>query len=467
MNTKIKFGTDGWRAIIDQEFTIQNVKRVAIATAIWINKNSLKPKIVIGHDCRRNGSIYAETAAATFASKGLHVLYHQGFATTPMISLATHQLDCSVGIIITASHNPPSYNGYKIKLQYGGPALQQDIQAIESLIPDDIEDIIDDYDQLLLEQKISIVNIEDLYYSHITSHFDISNLTSKLRIAYDAMYGSGQYIARRLFPDAHFLHCVHDDTFQGIAPEPLARNLSDLQSLLAEKGNIDLAIITDGDADRIAFYDDKQRFVDAHHIILLCIYFQKVIARAEGDVVIAFSCSERIKKLCDYYNIPYTVTPIGFKYICEKMLQNKVLLGGEESGGIAVSGHIPERDGIWISLILLSLMKNLGKKLSQIIEEDIYAITGPIHYERWDLHISDTQKTNIMIACKEDKYKSFGNYTIQRIEKIDGYKYHLSDSAWIMLRLSGTEPILRIYAETSNESDTKAILQATRDAVLA
>ena len=462
----IKFGTDGWRAIIADEFTVINVRRVAQATALWVlEQNKNNPQIVIGYDCRFAGELFAKEASRIFCAHGILVHFAPTYSTTPIISFAAQRLSCEAGIIITASHNPPSYNGYKVKATYGGPALVEDIKKIESLIPDAETAVPQNFEYYLEQGKIQITDIEELYYQQVRSSFDLDQINSSgLKIVYDSMFGSGQFIAQRVFPNATYLHHEVNPGFLGQAPEPLERNLGDLKKHLATH-DADIAVITDGDADRIAFFDDKKRFVDAHHIILLCIKYLHEYQKQTGKVVIAFSCSEKIKRLCEHYQLPYQVTAIGFKYICDIMTKENVLVGGEESGGIAVHGHIPERDGIWIALVLIEMMSKSGKKLSTLIDE-IYEITGSFYYERWDLHISDEQKASIIHNCQAQNWTGFGSYQIQRMEDIDGYKYHLDDNSWVMLRLSGTEPILRIYAESSTEAQAKNILQSTKDTVL-
>lgn len=464
--TKIKFGTDGWRAIIADDFTVANVQRVAAATALWIKQNTDNHKAIVGYDCRFGGELFAKATATVLCNLGIEVLLADNFATTPMVSLATIKLGAYAGIIITASHNPASYNGYKVKANYGGPALVSEITKIENLIADQYYTPIIDFEQCLAEGKVSYFDIETVYLHYVKEHFDLAKLQPEsLLLTYDAMYGSGQFIAKRIFKNTHFLHCEFNPGFDNQAPEPLQRNLKELENKLVNNPS-HLSIITDGDADRIAFYDDKSAFVDAHHILLLTIYYLHNFKKMSGKVVIAFSVSERIKRLCEHYQIPCQVTPIGFKYIAEVMLQDDVLVGGEESGGIAVKGHIPERDGIWMSLLLLELMQTTNKKISEIIN-DIYKITGAFCYERWDLHISIEQKTKIIAACKANEYSAFGQYQVANVESIDGYKFHIDATAWVMLRLSGTEPVLRIYAEATTKNQVLSILQAAKDTVLA
>jgi phosphomannomutase len=226
--------------------------------------------------------------------------------------------------------------------------------------------------------------------------------------------------------------------------------------------NIDCGLATDGDADRIGLFDNEGNFIDSHHIILLLIHYLKKYKGMDGKVCTAFSSSVKVKKLCAYYGLELETVKIGFKYIAGIMISEDVLLGGEESGGIAIKGHIPERDGIWMGLVIWEFMAKSGKSLHELIEE-VYEITGPFSFDRNDVHLPEEKKQQIIADCKARKFSSFGNYTVQRVEDLDGYKHFLSDDSWVMIRPSGTEPLLRIYAEAEDMKEVQKILKATRE----
>jgi len=287
----------------------------------------------------------------------------------------------------------------------------------------------------------------------------------RLSVAYDAMYGAGQDVLPRILPSATLLHCDFNPSFKGQAPEPLHKNLQELSQLLKE-GNYHAGLANDGDADRIGMYDERGNFVDAHHIILLLIHYMAKYKNMSGKVVAAFSVTDRVKKMCAHYNLPCQITKIGFKYICEIMNKEDVLVGGEESGGIAVKGHIPERDGIWMGLLLFELMAVSGKKLSELIAE-VYDIVGAFVYDRNDLHINEALKQKVLRNCQEGVYHQFGKYQVRRIENIDGYKFHFDNDAWMMIRASGTEPVLRVYAEAADIAAVNDILSDTKAVLLA
>ncbi len=465
--TKIKFGTDGWRAIIAEEFTVDNVARVSVATGNWVKKRfPASPSIVVGHDCRFAGELFAETATKVFVSMGIKVHLARGFVSTPMVSLGAFQLKASMGVILTASHNPPSYNGYKLKGHYGGPLIPEHVQEIEDMIPAvhgiDLAGI--DLKKAEANGLVSTVDLETMYVQHVERNFDLATIReSGLRLGYDAMFGAGQNVIRRILPDATLLHCEHDPSFKGQAPEPIHKNLIEFSDLI-KKGGIDCGLATDGDADRIGLYNGKGEFVDSHHIILLLIHYLVKYKQFTGKVVVAVSTTPKVEKMCRHYGLEYQVVKIGFKWICGIMIEEDVLLGGEESGGIAIKGHIPERDGIWMGLTLWEFMAKSGKKLEELIQE-VYAIVGPFSYDRNDLHISEALKQDVLKKCSSGAFTKFGDLEVRRLETIDGWKYHFDRDQWLMIRASGTEPVLRTYAESDSLENARRILAACKAAI--
>lgn len=464
---KIKFGTDGWRAIIAQDFTVHNVARVSEALAKWLLQRGADPKVVIGHDCRFGGALFAETTAKVLCAKGVRVLLAKGFVSTPMVSLGVLQHQAQQGVVITASHNPPSYNGYKLKGAHGGPSSPNDIAAVEALIEDEAVIPTTSLETYEAQGLLSYVDLEADYITYLKGKFDFEALNkSPFKLAYDAMYGAGQNVIRALMPGAVLLHCENNPGFNGQAPEPLDKNLQDLSRTIKNTPELKVGLATDGDADRIGLYDEEGNFVDAHHIILLLIHYLHKYKKMDGKVAIAFSTTDRVKKMCAAYGIPVEVTPIGFKYISEIMVREDVLVGGEESGGIAVKGHIPERDGIYDGLVLYEFMTQTGKTLKELIEE-VYEVVGRFVYERADMHIDNELKNKIINTAVAGGYtKAFGKYSFNRTENIDGMKYHLDNGGWMMLRASGTEPLLRIYAEGNSKEETLDILEEVKKAIL-
>jgi phosphomannomutase len=462
---KIKFGTDGWRAIIAQDYTVDNVKRVAMATGKWVIEQGGK-QVVVGHDCRFGGLMFTKTTAAVLASQGIKVLMSKEFVSTPMVSLAVLKTGSKLGVVITASHNPPSYNGFKLKSSFGGPTIPKDIAAVEALIEDIIPSGIQDFEFYESQGLIDYIDMEEMYFKHVEENFDLELIRkSGIKIGYDAMYGAGQRILPRILPNAVLLHCDNNPSFMGQAPEPILKNLTGLSAMVRMSDELSAGLANDGDADRIGMFDEHGEFVDSHQILLLLLHYLAKEKGMSGKVVITFSVTDKMKKLADYFGMEYMVTPIGFKYIAEIMIHEDVIVGGEESGGLAVKGHIPERDGIWIGLTLIEYMARTGKTLSQLVQE-VFKITGPFAFDRDDLHISNDQKIKVIKACEAGEYSKLGKRDIIRTEQIDGYKFYLSEEEWVMVRPSGTEPVLRVYAQAPDMIQVRNILDEAQKTLL-
>lgn len=466
MATSIKFGTDGWRAIIADDYTVDNVKRVAEATALYMKQHKMK-KAVVGHDCRFGGKLFAETTTRVLGAYGIKVRLAVGTVSTPMISLGVVKTKSDLGIVITASHNPPTYNGYKLKASYGGPMIPSEVQKVEDLIPEvcslsQLPSMAD------LDSKglVEVVDLESIYLKHARKSFDIKAIkASGIKLAYDAMYGAGQHAVKKLLPKSVFLHCDENPGFHGQAPEPIMRNLTELSNLIAKNPKISAGLATDGDADRIGMFDEDGNFVDSHHILLILLLYLHKYKGMTGKVVYTFSVTDKMKKLADKFKLTSECTKIGFKYIAEIMTNEDVLVGGEESGGLAVKGHIPERDGVWIGLIILEFMAKTGKSIKQIVQ-DVYAEVGAFSFDRDDLHIKEEQKQAVITACKTKPYAAFGNYKVQSMESVDGWKFLLGNDRWVMIRASGTEPVLRVYAQAGSLAECREILDATKATIL-
>ncbi len=465
----IRFGTDGWRAIIAKDYTFDNLARIAYATALWLKDQYQQPKVVLGYDCRFMARDFARCVAAVLAQEGIQVLLSTTFTTTPMISYAVQKEKAQAGIILTASHNPPQYAGYKVKGYYGGPATPEMTKAIEKNIPEKYA--IEDYEKVFQhfydQGQIKDYEAEKFYEDYLRERFSIEDLqNSGFRIAYDAMYGAGQRLFPRLFPKAHLLHCHYNPWFDGIPPEPIEKNLMPLK-VLARRHRIHFALATDGDADRLGLFDQYGFFVDSHHILLLLIRYLHEHKGLKGRVICSFSCTTKIHLLCEKYQLPLTVTPVGFKHIVKAMQESKepILVAGEESGGITIQGHIPERDGIFIGLTLLEMMTTLEKDLPQLIDE-LYDLIGPFAMRRKDLHLPESQKQAIIEACKRGDFTQFDGYKVQQVETIDGFKFHLDDEQWVMIRPSGTEPLLRVYAQGKDAGSVQDIIEKTIATIL-
>lgn len=456
---KIKFGTDGWRAIIADEYTLSNVMRVAEGTALWMVENHMS-KVVIGHDCRFAGAMFSKATADVMSAFGIEVHRAPDFVSTPMVSLGVVHTKADLGVVITASHNPPSYNGFKLKSSFGGPSIPKDIAEVENLIPE--------YSSIELGKRkpnpslIHEIDLEQIYYEKVMSSFNIEKIkNSDINLAYDAMFGAGQRILPRILPNAKLLHCDNNPGFYGQAPEPIGRNLQDLESFIKSSKTPSCGLATDGDADRIGLYDENGEFVDSHNILLLLLYYLAVEKKMTGKVVVTFSVTEKMAKLAEQLGLEIIITKIGFKYIAEIMIHEDVLVGGEESGGLAVKGFIPERDGIWIGLTIMEFMASTGKKLHELVSM-IHDKVGTFKFDRDDLHLTESKKQEVIAKCEKGGIQSLGNLKVKSTDNLDGYKFFFEkDGEWVMLRPSGTEPVLRVYAQAATMERVREILDET------
>lgn len=466
MAIPIKFGTDGWRAIIADDYTVDNVKRVAEATALFMKQRKMK-RAVIGHDCRFGGPLFVAVTARVLGAHGIKVHAGTGFVSTPMISLGVVKLKADLGIVITASHNPPSYNGFKLKAAYGGPMIPSDIAEVEKLIPDVCSlATLPTLGELTQKKLFADADLEAIYLRHARKNFDLGAIKKNAgRLAYDAMYGAGQRAMRKLLPRSIFLHCDENPGMHGQAPEPIHRNLTLLSETIRKNPKITAGLATDGDADRIGMYDEDGNFVDSHHLLLILLLYLYKYKNQRGKVVFTFSVTDKLKKMADKFGLPYEITKVGFKYIAEIMTQEDVIVGGEESGGLAVKGHIPERDGVWIGLLVLEFMARTGKTVKGLVEE-VYREVGAFAFDRDDLHITEAQKQAVIAACNSRSYKAFGPYKIQSVEDLDGWKFVFGDEKWVMIRASGTEPVLRVYAQGPDLAECRRMLDAAKGTIL-
>jgi len=463
---QIKFGTDGWRAIIADDYTLENLRRVAEGTALWM-KNQGFSKVVIGYDTRFGGKLFAETTACSIGAFGIQVLLCSDYVSTPMVSLGVVKLKADLGVVITASHNPPSYNGYKLKSNLGGPLVQRYVDEVEALIPEVIT-----HEPLTLEELknkglLEYQDLEQIYIDHVKANFDLDLIkNSGIKLAYDAMYGAGQRAFQTLLPGAVTLHCENNPSFYGQAPEPIERNLTEIAELIQKHGNIGLGIANDGDADRVGLFDSAGNFVDSHRILLLLLLYLFKYKKQTGKVIFTFSVTDKMAKLARHFGLDFEITKIGFKYIADIMSKEDVLVGGEESGGLAVKGHIPERDGIWIGLMILEFMAFTKKSVGELVQE-VYDIVGGFAFDRNDLHLSEEKKQSIIQACEKETFQKFGSYSIMALQKLDGFKFDLGADQWVMIRPSGTEPVLRVYCQGADRAAVEDILEQVKETILA
>lgn len=459
----IKFGTDGWRAVIGDDFTFQNLERVALATArFYKNHKKIRNGIVIGYDARFMGREFAEKSAEVMANTGIKVKLADSIVSTPMISLLTRLENAAAGIVITASHNPPKWNGFKIKGDFGGPAHPETITKVEKELAKvlALKKIVpgkDSFKQLVEKGRIIPISMKQRYLDDIAGKINLDLIRSSgVRILYDSMYGAGQGVLESIIPGVVDLHPAYNPSFGGTNPEPLANNLGELMRRVKAEG-FHIGIATDGDADRVGAVDEQGNFVDSHRIFSLLLKYFVEQKHMSGEVVKSFSVSQMVDKQCEKYGLTMHETAIGFKHICRLMTERDVLIGGEESGGLGVKGHLPERDGIFLGLLLCEMMAVRQKTLSALVQE-LMDEFGRHEFHRIDMHLTEKEKTSIMRKYQRG-VKEIGGYAVTGRKDTDGYKFFV-DGGWVLVRASGTEPLIRFYAEADSREKVNALLAA-------
>ncbi|MEI6288942.1 MAG: phosphoglucomutase/phosphomannomutase family protein [Chloroflexota bacterium] len=471
----IHFGTDGWRAVISDTFTFGNLRMVAQAIADaaasehWnttLTPNVDQKKFVIGFDTRFLSDRYASDVARVMAANGFKVLLAQSDAPTPAISFAVKQNNAAGGVMITASHNAPRYNGVKLKASYGGSALPEQCRRVEVYINDNEEQArgpnLMDYNQAKEAGLIQKFNPLPAYFDHLRTLINTDAIAENpQRFVVDSMYGSGRGTIKSFL---HGTGCEITEVrgemnpgFGGVHPEPIAKNLGALMGALgAGLGSFGLA--TDGDADRIGAMDERGQFVDPHKIMALALKYLVEVRGWTGSVVRTVSTTRMIDRLAKRYGLTVYETPVGFNHIADYMMTQDVLIGGEESGGISFKGHIPEGDGPIMGLLLVEIISHAKKTLGEITA-DLLTDVGPAVYERADLRlrrpISKSEMTEFLLKKAPAE---IGGIKVVDIGSTDGIKYILEDDSWLLIRPSGTEPVLRVYAEGRSQEIVKDLL---------
>jgi phosphomannomutase len=473
----IHFGTDGWRAVISDTFTFGNLRSVAqaiadaIASGAWNNGSSPdsqvdQKKMVVGFDTRFLSDRYAVDVARVLAGNGYTVFLAQSDAPTPTISYAVRHLGAVGGVMITASHNAPRYNGVKLKASYGGSALQEQCRRVEVYLNDNEERSrgpnLMDYDQARTLGLIQRFNPLLAYYEHLRKLIDFDAIAENpQRLVVDSMYGSGRGVIKGILQgtgcEVQEIRSEMNPGFGGVHPEPIARFLGALAGAVStHMGNFGLA--TDGDADRIGAMDERGNFVDPHKIMAIALRYLVEKRGWRGPVVRTVSTTRMIDRLAERYDLPVYETPVGFNHIADYMLKGDVLIGGEESGGISFRGHIPEGDGILMGLLLVEIVSTCCNSLNDLVE-DLLKDVGPAFYKRNDLRLSHpVAKEKMTNFLAENAPASIGGETILNVMTMDGVKYLLKDDSWLLIRPSGTEPVLRVYAEGRSPEMVQALM---------
>lgn len=462
----IHFGTDGWRAVISDTFTFHNLRNVtqAIADAVrsenWNNglpiPENLDPhKMVVGFDTRFLSDRYATDVARVLAANDYTVYLASADAPTPAISFAVRHLGAIAGVMITASHNAPRYNGVKLKAAYGGSALPEQCRRVEIYLNDNEElargPNLMDLEQARQEGRIQRLNPILAYSDHLRTLINFDAIAENpQRVVVDSMYGSGRGVIKGLLQgtgcEVQEIRGEMNPGFGGVHPEPIAKYLGALAGAIAT-GLGSFGLATDGDADRTGAMDERGNFVDPHKIMALSLRYLVEKRGWKGPVVRTVSTTRMIDRLCERYGLPVYETPVGFNHIADYILKEDVLIGGEESGGISFRGHIPEGDGILMGLLLVEIVASSGRSLNELVE-DLLQEVGPAFYKRVDLRLSHPLAKDRMSHYLIDNAPAeIGCSKVDHINQIDGVKYLIADGSWLLIRPSGTEPVLRVYAE--------------------
>lgn len=474
----IHFGTDGWRAVISDTFTFNNLRMLtqaiadAVASEHWEAQGNHKSnadahKMVVGYDTRFLSDRYAGDAARVLAANGFTVHLAQSDAPTPAISYAVKNLNAIAGLMITASHNAPRYNGVKLKAAYGGSALPEQCHRVEVYLNVNEERArgpnLMDFEAARAQGLIQRFNPLPAYFEHLRTLINTDLIAENpQRFVVDPMYGSGRGVIKSFLQgtgcEIAEIRGEMNPGFGGVHPEPIAKNLGALAGAIgAGMGNFGLT--TDGDADRIGAMDERSAFVDPHKIMALALRYLVEKRGWSGAVVRTVSTTRMIDRLCKRYGLKLYETPVGFNHIADRMMSEDVLIGGEESGGISFKGHIPEGDGPVMGLLLVEIIAAMRSTLSGLVE-GLLAEVGPVFYERTDLRLHrPVAKFEMTEFLTKQAPGAIGGQKVVEVSNLDGVKYILSDDSWLLIRPSGTEPVLRVYAEGRSPDMVKALLE--------
>jgi len=452
---KIKFGTDGWRGIIADNFTFKNVKIVSQAIADYFHtvKHTNK-NIIIGYDLRFMGEKYAELIARVLSGNGFNVFLSDKAITTPVVSFSVINQGALGGIMVTASHNPSIYNGIKIKKSTGCSPTPEETRKIEGLLS---------YSTIRESGNyIKKVSLEQPYFDKLKAFVNLKKIKeSKFKVMVEPMWGSSAGYLLEILKGSKLellpIHHFRDVNFGGVQPEPLEHNLKEaIKAVKKEKP--DVCLVADGDGDRVGLIDNTGKFYSAQHIIPLVMLHLLDNKKWTGEVIKTNATSSAVAAIAKEYNLKLHETPIGFKYIADLMVKEDILIGGEESGGIGVKNYIPERDGVLNGLLILEMMSEAGKNLKALMK-DVEKRFGVYCYDRVDIHYAPDKKDKMFELLKTVDYKEIRLTPIKEITRFDGTKFIFEDNGWLLLRASGTEPVLRIYSEASSIEKVREYLE--------
>ncbi len=470
---RIKFGTDGWRGVVADDFTYETLRYAAQGASEFLLTKSSEPLAVIGYDCRFASEIFAEEVARVCAANGIRSLLFDRPSPTQVASWTVIDRKANGAAIVTASHNPYIFNGFKYKPETGSSAsrevtreLEERINAVAGQGAPAVKRAPAD------DPRIERIDPQPAYFEQLRRMLDVDAIRHKgLRILHECMYGSGYgYISALLDGSATTvteLHAKRNPFFGGFNPEPIPQNLHEaLQTM--KSGGFDLCIATDGDADRVGIIDETGRFINQLQVYALLFRYLVEVKGWKGPAVRSVNMTHMADKLAREYGVEVYEVPVGFPNVAPKMMETGAVLGGEESGGYGIRGHIPERDGILVGLLFAEMIVNTGRTISQLLQ-DLEAKVGPHSYARHDIHMPrdtyDRDRVRILDTLRERRPRTVAGVDVERVRDDDGFKFFLEDGSWVLLRTSGTEPLVRVYAEAATQQDVEARLAALEEIV--
>ena len=469
MPTPIRFGTDGWRAVMAEEFTLENVRRVAQAVAVYWREEAVRkgvaPRAVVGYDTRLQSDKFAVAVAEVLAGNDITTLCTPQPTPTPAVSYAVKDRGLMGGIMITASHNPPEFNGFKIKAGFAGSADTEMTNAVERLLDREPPKPVQ-FERAQEQGRIVIEDVRGAHRAAVGRLVDLERIAkANLKVVADSMHGCGQHEFEMILAPhgmtATTLRATADPFFGGVNPEPIAPNLRALSSYLRAH-NADIALVTDGDADRIAAMEPNGEFITTHYCFAMLLLHMIRHRKQTGCVVKALNTTVMVDRICAKYGLTLYETPVGFKWTTQHMRERDVLIGGEESGGLGFKGWIPERDGILAGLLLLEFLACEGRGVHEIMAE-MDAEFGASRYARADTRYPLEKRAPLMEWLRRNPVRDLLGSPLSDVKDFDGVKMVARDGAWLMLRGSGTEPILRIYAEAGDQARANALVELGRE----
>jgi alpha-D-glucose phosphate-specific phosphoglucomutase len=471
MGNVIKFGTDGWRAIIAEDFTFDNVRACAQSVALFLKESGFASRgLVVGYDTRFASEDFAAAVAEVVTANGVKVYLADKATSTPSVSFSILDKGAGGAAVITASHNPPQWNGFKYKPDFAGSATPEVIARLEAPLPDIVAS--GAVPRLALSEAESrglLVRFDPLpaYMAQLRRLVDLDAIrAADLKVCIDPMYGSGRGYMRELLSGGRLvlkeIHGERNPLFPGLhSPEPIRHNLAELAAAVrAEKADVGLA--TDGDADRMGVVDESGEYVDQLQVFGLLTYYLLEARGERGAIVKSLTTTRMVMRLGEIYDVPVYETPVGFKYLGPKMMESNALIAGEESGGYAFRGHLPERDGVLASLYFLDFVARTGKRPSALLAE-LYDRVGPHYYDRVDIRMRPEERAGVLKRVDESRPKEVAGVRVVGRDTVDGYRFELENGGWLLIRFSGTEPLIRIYTEVPEKRLVPELLKAGRE----